>query len=296
MSHKPRSLCPLLRECLAVSNMDGQAFAYDLLTSHGYTVHCGQGGRYCYGPGTAPVLLVAHTDTVHEAPPSALYHDRQQRILWSPDGLGADDRAGVYAIARILRDCPDIRPHVLLTDCEETGGQGAEDASADLFTDPPEVNVMIQLDRQGARDAVTYSCDCPPLLRYLKPYGYRHAQGSFSDISVLMPDWQLAGVNLSVGYYRQHSAAEHLRLNELEYTIGAVADMVARPPARRLVYRQKKQSLHVSKGYCLIDRSHQSLLSEYDRQQRKADLDRELDEWLARENALDNDDTTLEDV
>ena len=39
--------------------------------------------------------------------------------------------------------------------------------------------------------------------------------GSFSDISFLCPAWEVAGVNLSVGYYNEHSNSEYLCVGQL---------------------------------------------------------------------------------
>ena len=56
---------------------------------------------YIVAIGEIPIALVAHMDTVFKTPVSNLYYDRQKNVLWSPEGLGADDRAGVFAILKI---------------------------------------------------------------------------------------------------------------------------------------------------------------------------------------------------
>ena len=56
---------------------------------------------YIYAKGDIPIALVAHMDTVFENPPSNIYYDREKGVLWSPEGLGADDRAGIFAILKI---------------------------------------------------------------------------------------------------------------------------------------------------------------------------------------------------
>lgn len=235
MSRADSSVPALLRECLAVHNGAGQALAEDLLSRNGYRPVVGD--RYTYGEGTIPVLLVAHTDTVHKKPPSALYFDPNHEILWSPDGLGADDRAGVYGIASLL--ALGLRPHVLFTDEEETGGHGAQSAAHAL--EPPDVRLMIQLDRRGADDAVYYSCDNPGLRKWIKRRGFQTAQGSFTDISILMPAWGIAGANLSVGYYREHTTSEHLRLDELRATLAKVEGILRKPPRKLFEYQEERQ-------------------------------------------------------
>ena len=81
--------------------------------------------EYVCAVGDIPIALVAHLDTVFEKPVKDLYYDTRKNVLWSPEGLGADDRAGVYAILHILRNTP-LRPSVIFTTDEELGGLGAE--------------------------------------------------------------------------------------------------------------------------------------------------------------------------
>ena len=52
--------------------------------------------------GNIPVALVAHMDTVFKVLPSEVYFDPKAQVMWSPQGLGADDRAGIYAIIQII--------------------------------------------------------------------------------------------------------------------------------------------------------------------------------------------------
>ena len=59
-------------------------------------------------------------DTVFYNQPSEIYYDQRKAIMWSPDGLGADDRAGIFAIIQIIAD--GYRPSIILTTDEERGG------------------------------------------------------------------------------------------------------------------------------------------------------------------------------
>ena len=78
---------------------------------------------YIIAIGDIPIALVAHMDTVFKFPVSDLYYDQKKGVLWSPEGLGADDRAGIFAIIKILQD--GLRPSIILTTGEEEGGVGA---------------------------------------------------------------------------------------------------------------------------------------------------------------------------
>lgn len=170
--------------------------------------------------GEIPVALVAHMDTVHVTPPVEIFHDSEQGVIWSPEGIGADDRAGVYAIINLLTD--GYRPTVILTTREETGGRGAE-AFIEAFPEPKvPVNFLIELDRRGKEDMVFYDCDNPQFTEFIGKYGFVEDWGSFSDISVIAPDWEIAAVNLSIGYDDEHTKAERLYYRVMLETIAKV--------------------------------------------------------------------------
>ena len=67
-----------------------------------------------------PLLLVAHTDTVHDHPPKEIYYDELDDVFMANEGLGADDRAGVYAIMELVKK---HKCDVLFTSFEERGGE-----------------------------------------------------------------------------------------------------------------------------------------------------------------------------
>lgn len=180
---------------------------------------------YIIAIGNIPIALVAHMDTVFKFPVSDLYYDQRKGVLWSPEGLGADDRAGIFAIIKILQE--GLRPSVILTTGEEDGGVGAC-AICDKYPECPieGLKYMIQLDRRGTNDCVFYDCYCPEFVDYVESFGFCERWGSFTDISFLMPQWQTVGVNLSVGYEDEHSKQEILNINPLFDTIKKVKKML----------------------------------------------------------------------
>lgn len=178
---------------------------------------------YLVAIGDIPIALVAHMDTVFKTPVSNLYYDQRKGVLWSPEGLGADDRAGIFAILKIVQD--GLKPSIILTTDEEEGGLGA----AALATEDcpiPNLKYMIELDRRGTNDCVFYDCYCPEFIDYVESFGFCEHWGSFSDISFLMPEWQICGVNLSVGYEDEHSYTEILNIGPLFDTIKKVKKML----------------------------------------------------------------------
>lgn len=179
--------------------------------------------EYIYAEGEIPIALVAHMDTVFKKPPLEIFFDERHNVIWSPQGLGADDRAGVFAIVQIIRG--GQKPHVIFTTDEEYGALGAIKLSK---LDCPFTNLkyIIQLDRRGSDDCVFYECDNEEFVEYIESFGFTWNYGSFTDISELCPPWQIAGVNLSVGYRDEHSATEVLFVGQLLSTINKVKKML----------------------------------------------------------------------
>ena len=177
--------------------------------------------KYTYAIGTIPIALVAHLDTVYNSPALKIYHDAQHDVIWSPQGLGADDRAGVFAIIQIIK--AGYRPHIIFTTDEEIGGKGAS-ILASQKCPFPQLKYLIELDRQGSHDCVFYDVDNPEFVKYIEAFGFKEAWGTFSDISYLAPAWKTCAVNLSVGYKYEHSYAEHLHLKDLKshYDAGGI--------------------------------------------------------------------------
>lgn len=179
---------------------------------------------YICAEGNIPIALVAHMDTVFSYRDNKeVYYDRQKNVIWSPDGLGADDRAGIFAIIQILK--AGLRPHIILTTDEEKGALGAEKLAQ---TECPfaDLRYIIQLDRRGAIDCVFYSCNNEQFVEHVESFGFAEAIGSFSDISVICPAWKIAGVNLSIGYRDEHSTSEILFVGHMLNTIDKVICML----------------------------------------------------------------------
>lgn len=177
---------------------------------------------FIYAEGTVPVMLVAHYDTVFKKPPR--YIKNKNGILSGRHGLGADDRAGVFAILELIKK---HHVYVLFTGDEEVGCIGAG-----KFTESgikPAVNYIIELDRRGENDAVYYSCGNEDFENYITEHGWKTAYGSFTDICKLAPYIGVAAVNLSIGYQNEHSKNETLDTAVLNKTIARVPELLDGP-------------------------------------------------------------------
>ena len=176
--------------------------------------------------GDIPICLIAHCDTVfNEQSPKEWIYDYKKQVLWCPTGAGFDDRAGIAAILKIIND--GFRPHIIFTTGEEFGGIGAYEL-IDFFPKSPfqELKFLIELDRAGKNDCVFYHCDNKTFTKKIESYGFIEDIGSFTDISIIMPAWNVAGVNLSVGYYDEHSKMERVYIKQLQSTIKKVENIL----------------------------------------------------------------------
>lgn len=183
---------------------------------------------YVYAQGKLPVLLVAHMDTVHKKLPNMIVYDQTQDIVSSPNGIGGDDRCGVYMIFEILKlfNCS-----VLFTEDEEVGGIGAgKFAKSDLASEL-HFNYILEFDRANANDAVFYSCGNDEFEAFVTQDFYKTNYGTYSDICDVAPALGCAAVNLSCGYYKAHTTDEYVVLSEMENSIKAACDILARTGA-----------------------------------------------------------------
>ncbi len=177
---------------------------------------------FLYAEGDIPIMLVAHMDTVALEPPTNLCYSKELDLIYNRDGiLGGDDRCGVYAIMKLLEK---YRPFILFTENEEIGGEGAYQAVELL--DKPDVKYIVEFDRNGVNDCVFYNCGNKKFKKYIEKFGFITEIGSFSDISILGPEWDIATVNLSCGYFDEHTKNEYVFFSILENLIKTAEIMI----------------------------------------------------------------------
>ncbi len=180
-------------------------------------------------PGTRKdrVLLVAHVDTVWLDHPSLRigfdgkkYFSKDIPLLSKKKkgyyarrklGIGADDRAG----CAILWHLRNLGHSLLLVDGEEMGCFGSQ-----YLMLHPEMAEMIQdhqfaveFDRHGNNDLVYYTVGTWDFERYCpEQTGFKNAKGTLTDICYLCKS--MCGVNISVGYYNEHTGNEILVMDQ----------------------------------------------------------------------------------
>lgn len=194
------------------------------LALYGYLPVIGDGFVYAKGD-VCDVLLTAHLDTVHQEKPKDIVI--KKGTISSPQGIGGDDRCGIYIILRILSET-DYRPSILFCEDEEIGGVGSSKfVDSDYITDLSLMKFLVEIDRHGNNDAVFYSCDNPDFTDFiLDTTGYKENWGTFSDIGNLSPASGAASVNLSCGYYKEHTKEEYVVYDEMMHTKNVVVKLL----------------------------------------------------------------------
>lgn len=210
-----RTICALsaenLRQCLVT-------------TLQKYYQNVNENNKFLYAVGNIPVALVAHLDTVFSYPSDFILYDKELQIMWGEYGAGFDDRAGVFAILKIVQ--AGLRPSIIFTMDEEIGALGAQELVDKFIVPASTLKYIVELDRRGKNDCVFYSCINNDFTAYVEKFGFEKNLGSFSDISEICPIWGVAGVNVSVGYFNEHTPSEYLNVDYLMDTIRRVIKML----------------------------------------------------------------------
>lgn len=212
-------ICKLTQEFLKVE-------LYNRLEALGYdNVIFGNG--FVFAKGDIPVLLTAHMDTVHKEPVKNIVTQKKngKTVISSPQGIGGDDRCGVFMILELLKE---NKCSVLFCEDEEIGGVGSNKFCESKYLDEiKDIHYMIELDRMNSHDAVFYECDNEEFTEFIeKNTMFKKAYGSFSDISNLMPNAKIAGVNFSCGYYNAHTTNEYVVFEEMCAVIDEVNNLL----------------------------------------------------------------------
>lgn len=144
------------------------------------------------------------------------------------EGLGADDKNGIYVCLRCLKECPYLK--VFMAVGEEKGCFGSNRADMAFFADSLYV---LEPDCKGGtephsvlRGIPCASSDFIDALQ-LEANGYTLTEGKTSDILALTySDIGVSCINLPVGYHNPHKDDEYTVIKELEHCLTFVKLMV----------------------------------------------------------------------
>ena len=210
------------------------------LKNNGYNPVAQDG--FIYAEGNVPVLLVAHMDTVHKEKCTIICTSNDGDVVMSPQGIGGDDRCGIYMILETIKE---LKCSVLFTEDEETGCVGAGKFVKSGIKPNVPLNYIVEYDRKGSNDAVYYDCDNPEFEAFVTEVGFKTAFGSCSDICDIAPYLELAAVNISCGYYEQHTKHEYVVMSEMLNNIERGKQLI-RKPSEKFIWIEAEP---VYKGY-----------------------------------------------
>ena len=196
--------------------------------------------------------VVAHMDTVHSFT-SARELVIKNNIITAryiksglQCGLNADDCNGILVALQLLEALPNLK--VCFTTKEEVGGIGAEEAANNIefFLD---VRYLIQADRRGNDDLITHTNGINSASKefvkdiesLMEKYGYLEGIGTFTDIGILADKLLISGVNVSCGYYNEHTFKECCNINELNNCLNFIHDIIVSLDGQNTVYEIKAQ-------------------------------------------------------
>jgi hypothetical protein len=205
------------------------------------------GDGFLYIKGTDKILLTAHMDTVHlnQCKVIDVKHEKGKMHLSSKDGIGGDDRCGIYMIMRIV-ESTKLRPSILFCEDEEIGGIGSgKFVKTEYVKDLNEMLFLIELDRAHDNDLVFYRDGNKEFQEFCKKTtGYLLARGTFSDICNLSPACEVSSVNISCGYYNPHRLNEYVVFEEMENSIKQTIALITDGLAQGKQYKYEKSYLN----------------------------------------------------
>ena len=213
---------------------------------------------FLYAKGDDKIVLTAHMDTVHKENIKD-YHEYIENFMHyvsSPQGIGGDDRCGIYMILEILKRT-DYRPYIVFCEDEEIGCVGSRKfTTTNHIYDLADCYFMIELDRRGNNDIVFYD-DINSDFHYNVAIvtGYNEEWGSCSDISYLAPAAGISAVNISCGYHNEHTTDEYVVLEEMENSILATIKLMEDGFANAIQYEYMEDTRYAF-GYDLGNNSY----------------------------------------
>lgn len=174
-------------------------------------------------------VFIAHTD-LHPSlqHPTINNLEYENDTFTSPTGLGADDRAGIFAITQLLPHISYMPFAVLFPDEEEIGllGTHAFTTTQDFRDLDKQVSMYISIDRRrnpnGKATLAIYGKDNNNLNKVVSKLLNRSIiKGSSTDCRALSvaSAKKVPCFNLSCGYEKEHTENEILYFKELEKTV-----------------------------------------------------------------------------
>ena len=144
------------------------------------------------------------------------------------EGLGADDKNGIYICLRCLEECPCIK--VFMAVGEEKGCIGSNRADMSFFSDSLYV---LEPDCKGGQEVHInlkgVSCASDEFIKamQLEANDYTLTDGKGSDIFALtLNGIDVSCANIPAGYHNPHKDDEYTVITELEHTLSFIRHFI----------------------------------------------------------------------
>lgn len=171
-------------------------------------------------------LICSHLDTINDSKKIKLQNSDIEingdiiRLSQSSLAkcLGGDDRCGVYTALQLINLG---FPFGFAFFCDgEVGCIGSSMLAKDI-DENESITAFIGLDRRGLDNVAVYGYNNSDLINLFENEGYIEVDGSITDVSVLseQSSRNLACVNLSVGYYNEHTKREFINIYGIQKAI-----------------------------------------------------------------------------
>jgi hypothetical protein len=133
-------------------------------------------------------------------------------------GIGGDDRAGCYLAYDQLQYKIHLAPHILLVSGEETDNEGVL-AFINANPELKGIDLFLDLDSHGCGTYTWYGEEKNPACAFVEQFGFIDSEcGYMSTISFLQDYYGTPAVNLSVGYYDEHTYEEYIDIDAVALT------------------------------------------------------------------------------
>lgn len=192
--------------------------------------------KKCGSGRGATVMLSSHMDTVKGVQADRFLIEKDGVITSSKGALGADDRGGIAIILQVLKNIDKLMFEgtikVAFSREEEIGCVGSSKIDSDWYSN---VDLAIIVDRRGNRDIVTgcMQAFCSNAVgqffehvSQLQDMDWKAVEGGISD-ALTFSENGINSVNLSAGYYNEHTSNEYAVLSEMEDTTKLVLQAFA---------------------------------------------------------------------
>ena len=146
------------------------------------------------------------------------------------EGLGADDKNGIYIALSCLEECPRLK--VFMAVGEEKGCIGSNRADMKFFEDSLYV---LEPDCKGGREIHTNLRGIPCASKdfeealQVEANGFEITDGKTSDILALtLNNIGVSCANIPAGYHNLHKDDEYTLLSELEHSLAYIQQTITR--------------------------------------------------------------------